>query len=149
MFIVPFYHMQSYVISQVKCTQYWPERNKSFSAGPVLVKLIENKEYAFYTERKLSVSNKQVWYLNQLKIVFLFTRLINKPHMTELLKILLIKSIFYSHDWNLQDNLRNLQHVKFYEYIQSFHAYLFPFYAILWCAILMIGYNDFGAMLWD
>lgn len=46
--------------SQVKCTQYWPERNKPFSAGPVMVKLIEEKEYAFYIERKMSVSNKQV-----------------------------------------------------------------------------------------
>lgn len=46
--------------SQVKCTQYWPERNKPFSAGPVVVKLIEEKEYAFYMERKMSVSNKEV-----------------------------------------------------------------------------------------
>lgn len=45
---------------KVKCTQYWPERNKPFSAGPVLVKLIEDKEYAFYRERKMSVSNKQL-----------------------------------------------------------------------------------------
>nr|XP_034321388.1 receptor-type tyrosine-protein phosphatase T-like [Crassostrea gigas]XP_034321389.1 receptor-type tyrosine-protein phosphatase T-like [Crassostrea gigas] len=43
-----------------KCTQYWPERNKPFSAGPVLVKLIEEKEFAFYIERKMSVSNKQL-----------------------------------------------------------------------------------------
>nr|XP_034320846.1 uncharacterized protein LOC105334720 isoform X5 [Crassostrea gigas] len=45
---------------KVKCTQYWPERNKPFSAGPVMVKLIEEKEYAFYIERKMSVSNKQL-----------------------------------------------------------------------------------------
>uniref|UniRef100_K1Q4N7 protein-tyrosine-phosphatase n=1 Tax=Magallana gigas TaxID=29159 RepID=K1Q4N7_MAGGI len=43
-----------------KCTQYWPERNKPLSAGPVMVKLIEEKEFAFYIERKMSVSNKQL-----------------------------------------------------------------------------------------
>lgn len=58
--VVLSYQTQGIKFSQVKCTQYWPERNKPLSAGPVLVKLIEEKEYAFYIERKMSVSNKQV-----------------------------------------------------------------------------------------
>lgn len=43
---------------KIKCTQYWPDANKPSDYGPVSVKLIGEKEYAFYIERTLSVHYK-------------------------------------------------------------------------------------------
>ncbi|XP_056002085.1 uncharacterized protein LOC125663226 isoform X2 [Ostrea edulis] len=45
---------------KIKCSQYWPDRNKHISYGIVSVKMIEEKEYAFYVVRKLTVINKEL-----------------------------------------------------------------------------------------
>nr|XP_022308543.1 receptor-type tyrosine-protein phosphatase T-like [Crassostrea virginica] len=42
---------------KVKCYKYWPSRNESLSFGYISVELIEEKIYAFFIERKLSVTN--------------------------------------------------------------------------------------------
>nr|XP_022308538.1 receptor-type tyrosine-protein phosphatase gamma-like isoform X3 [Crassostrea virginica] len=42
---------------KVKCVKYWPSRNDLLSFGSISVKLIEEKIYAFFIERKLSVTN--------------------------------------------------------------------------------------------
>lgn len=49
---------------QVRDVDYWPEINKKTKTGPLVVTLIEEKEYAFHIERKLSVSNKEVGTIN-------------------------------------------------------------------------------------
>ncbi|XP_065926559.1 uncharacterized protein [Magallana gigas] len=43
-----------------KCNKYWPDKDKPATYGPVLVTLLEEKEYAFYTTRQLSVYNKEL-----------------------------------------------------------------------------------------
>lgn len=45
---------------QMKCTQYWPENMKSRQHGNIVIKNVEEKQYAFYVIRKLSVSHKEV-----------------------------------------------------------------------------------------
>ena len=45
---------------QVKCYKYWPSKNESLSFGYISVELIEEKIYAFFIERKLSVTNSIV-----------------------------------------------------------------------------------------
>eukprot|EP00105_Crassostrea_gigas_P036341 XP_019920489.1 PREDICTED: receptor-type tyrosine-protein phosphatase T [Crassostrea gigas] len=45
---------------KIKCTQYWPDVNRLSDYGPVSVKLIGEKEYAFYIERILSVRYKKL-----------------------------------------------------------------------------------------
>ena len=45
---------------QIKCTQYWPNKNESPTFGPVSIKMIEEKKYAAFIERKLSLNNKAV-----------------------------------------------------------------------------------------
>lgn len=52
--------MLKHIFFQIKCTQYWPDANKPSDYGPVSVKLIGEKEYAFYIERTLSVHYKGV-----------------------------------------------------------------------------------------
>ncbi|XP_062597468.1 receptor-type tyrosine-protein phosphatase epsilon-like isoform X6 [Saccostrea cucullata] len=39
--------------TKVKCNQYWPDPNKNMTFGSVSVKLIEEKEYAFYIVRRM------------------------------------------------------------------------------------------------
>lgn len=46
--------------NQMKCTQYWPENMKSRQHGNIVIKNVEEKQYAFYVIRKLSVSHKEV-----------------------------------------------------------------------------------------
>ncbi|XP_062578851.1 receptor-type tyrosine-protein phosphatase gamma-like [Saccostrea cucullata] len=41
-----------------KCTQYWPTKDKAMNVGPCEVSLLEEKTYAFYIVRKLSVQRK-------------------------------------------------------------------------------------------
>ena len=45
---------------QLKCTQYWPEKMKARLHGDIVIKNVEEKEYAFYVIRKLTVSLKEV-----------------------------------------------------------------------------------------
>lgn len=45
---------------KVKCNKYWPDKDNPTFYGPVQVILIDEKEYACFTTRKLSVLNKQV-----------------------------------------------------------------------------------------
>ena len=47
-------------VFKLKCSQYWPNKNLTRKYGCVLVKLIQEKEYAFFTERKLSANNTEV-----------------------------------------------------------------------------------------
>eukprot|EP00105_Crassostrea_gigas_P000840 XP_011412795.1 PREDICTED: receptor-type tyrosine-protein phosphatase epsilon [Crassostrea gigas] len=44
---------------QVKCFQYWPGKMKARRHGKIVIKNKEEKQYAFYVIRKLSVSHKQ------------------------------------------------------------------------------------------
>nr|XP_022292874.1 receptor-type tyrosine-protein phosphatase epsilon-like isoform X2 [Crassostrea virginica] len=44
---------------KVKCTQYWPENMKARVHGDFVIKNTEEKEYAFYVIRKLTVSLKE------------------------------------------------------------------------------------------
>nr|XP_034321094.1 receptor-type tyrosine-protein phosphatase epsilon-like [Crassostrea gigas] len=44
---------------KMKCTQYWPENMKSRQHGNIVIKNVEEKQYAFYVIRKLSVSHKE------------------------------------------------------------------------------------------
>ena len=53
---------------KLKCSQYWPNKNLTRKYGSVLVKLIQEKEYAFFTERKFSAKNTEVQ-LNKKKII--------------------------------------------------------------------------------
>ncbi|XP_078328720.1 receptor-type tyrosine-protein phosphatase T-like isoform X2 [Crassostrea virginica] len=43
---------------KIKCTQYWPNKNESPTFGPMSIKMIEEKKYAAFIERKLSLNNK-------------------------------------------------------------------------------------------
>ncbi|XP_078328710.1 uncharacterized protein LOC111114478 isoform X1 [Crassostrea virginica] len=43
---------------KIKCTQYWPNKNESSTFVPVSIKMIEEKKYAAFIERKLSLNNK-------------------------------------------------------------------------------------------
>lgn len=54
---------------QLKCNKYWPNKDKPTTYGPVLVTLLEEKEYAFYTTRQMSVYNKEV---NMFHLVIFF-----------------------------------------------------------------------------
>ena len=45
---------------QLKCTQYWPEKMMSRLHGEIVIQNVEEKEYAFYVIRKLTVSLRQV-----------------------------------------------------------------------------------------
>nr|XP_022304858.1 uncharacterized protein LOC111111943 isoform X3 [Crassostrea virginica]XP_022304859.1 uncharacterized protein LOC111111943 isoform X3 [Crassostrea virginica] len=45
---------------KIKCTQYWPNKNESSTFGPVSIKMIEEKKYAVFIERKLSLNNKSL-----------------------------------------------------------------------------------------
>ncbi|XP_062574203.1 receptor-type tyrosine-protein phosphatase epsilon-like isoform X3 [Saccostrea cucullata] len=45
--------------NKIKCTQYWPDANKHINYGTVSVKMIEEKEYAFYIVRKMTVVQKE------------------------------------------------------------------------------------------
>lgn len=45
---------------KVKCNIYWPDKDNPTFYGPVEVTLMDEKEYACFTTRKLSVLNKQV-----------------------------------------------------------------------------------------
>ncbi|XP_078328737.1 receptor-type tyrosine-protein phosphatase epsilon-like isoform X3 [Crassostrea virginica] len=42
-----------------KCSHYWPNEKESLTVGAVLVDLAEEKKYAFFTKRKLSLSHKE------------------------------------------------------------------------------------------
>ncbi|XP_061195011.1 receptor-type tyrosine-protein phosphatase epsilon-like [Saccostrea echinata] len=44
---------------KTKCTQYWPAANRHINYGSVSVKLTDEKVYAFYIIRKLSVNHKE------------------------------------------------------------------------------------------
>nr|XP_022304853.1 multiple epidermal growth factor-like domains protein 10 isoform X7 [Crassostrea virginica] len=43
---------------KIKCTQYWPNKNEPSTFGPMSIKMIEEKKYAAFIERKLSLNNK-------------------------------------------------------------------------------------------
>ncbi|XP_061165547.1 receptor-type tyrosine-protein phosphatase epsilon-like [Saccostrea echinata] len=45
--------------NKIKCTQYWPDANKHINYGTVSVKMLEEKEYAFYLVRKMTVIHKE------------------------------------------------------------------------------------------
>ncbi|XP_061190063.1 receptor-type tyrosine-protein phosphatase T-like [Saccostrea echinata] len=45
---------------KIKCTQYWPDKGKHINYGPVSVKWMEEREYAFFVNRKLKVINKEM-----------------------------------------------------------------------------------------
>ncbi|XP_056002945.1 receptor-type tyrosine-protein phosphatase epsilon-like [Ostrea edulis] len=45
---------------KIKCTQYWPEEMKTKAFGLFVVKSVEEKKYAFYFIRTLSVSHKEL-----------------------------------------------------------------------------------------
>lgn len=45
-----------FFLSKVKCHQYWPKYGMTEIYGTVSVKSIEEKAYAFFTKRKLEVS---------------------------------------------------------------------------------------------
>nr|XP_034322538.1 tyrosine-protein phosphatase non-receptor type 11-like [Crassostrea gigas] len=45
---------------QVKCYQYWPKDGTTEFYGTVCVKSIEEKSYAFFTKRKLEVSQRGI-----------------------------------------------------------------------------------------
>lgn len=47
-------------LMKVKCCQYWPMDGKTEYYGTVSVKSIEEKSYAFFTKRKLEVSQRGV-----------------------------------------------------------------------------------------
>ncbi|XP_078330543.1 uncharacterized protein LOC111113024 [Crassostrea virginica] len=55
-----------------KCTQYWPNDKNGSRYGTVSVSLTEEKEYAFFIERKLSLSKQK----------FKKTRLVTQYHYT-------------------------------------------------------------------
>ncbi|XP_056002124.1 receptor-type tyrosine-protein phosphatase kappa-like [Ostrea edulis] len=42
-----------------KCAKYWPDPDKHIGYGNVSVKMVEEKHYAFYTVRKLTVIHKE------------------------------------------------------------------------------------------
>ncbi|XP_065924897.1 receptor-type tyrosine-protein phosphatase alpha isoform X4 [Magallana gigas] len=44
---------------KIKCTQYWPEEMKARLYGNIVIKNVEEKQYAFYIIRKLTVSLKE------------------------------------------------------------------------------------------
>ncbi|XP_062572419.1 receptor-type tyrosine-protein phosphatase T-like isoform X1 [Saccostrea cucullata] len=45
---------------KVKCNQYWPNESEELRLGPFSVKLIEEKSYAYYVLRKMTLSKKKV-----------------------------------------------------------------------------------------
>ncbi|XP_062577033.1 uncharacterized protein LOC134238932 isoform X2 [Saccostrea cucullata] len=45
---------------KIKCTQYWPDKDKHINYGTVSVKWMEEREYAFFVTRKLKVINKEM-----------------------------------------------------------------------------------------
>lgn len=45
---------------KVKCNKYWPDKDNPTFYGPVQVTLIDEKKYACFTTRKLSMLNKKV-----------------------------------------------------------------------------------------
>ncbi|XP_061195009.1 receptor-type tyrosine-protein phosphatase epsilon-like [Saccostrea echinata] len=45
--------------TKVKCHQYWPDANKNVNYGSVSVKLMEEKEYAFYIVRKMTARHSE------------------------------------------------------------------------------------------
>ncbi|XP_062574207.1 receptor-type tyrosine-protein phosphatase epsilon-like [Saccostrea cucullata] len=45
--------------TKTKCTQYWPGPNKHTSYGCLSVKMVEEKEYAFYIIRKFTIFHKE------------------------------------------------------------------------------------------
>ena len=45
---------------QAKFFHYWPNEKESLTFGAVSVGLAEEKKYAFFTKRKLSLSQKEV-----------------------------------------------------------------------------------------
>ncbi|XP_061180788.1 receptor-type tyrosine-protein phosphatase mu-like [Saccostrea echinata] len=45
---------------KVKCHQYWPEKEKELDINPFFVTLIEEKQYAYFVERRLTLRNKKV-----------------------------------------------------------------------------------------
>lgn len=47
-------------ILQLKCVQYWPNLQTSMESGSFMIHSIEEKQYAFYIVRKLTVTNKKV-----------------------------------------------------------------------------------------
>ncbi|XP_065924918.1 receptor-type tyrosine-protein phosphatase alpha [Magallana gigas] len=44
---------------KIKCTHYWPEETRARLYGNIVIKNVEEKEYAFYIIRKLTVSLKE------------------------------------------------------------------------------------------
>ena len=48
------------IFIQAKCSHYWPNEKESLTFGAVLVDLAEEKKYAFFIKRKLSLSHKEV-----------------------------------------------------------------------------------------
>ena len=59
---------------QIKCTQYWPNGNKARLFGTLSVKMTEEKEYAFFIKRTLSVSHltvRMVWFEDDLLILII------------------------------------------------------------------------------
>uniref|UniRef100_K1R1S9 protein-tyrosine-phosphatase n=1 Tax=Magallana gigas TaxID=29159 RepID=K1R1S9_MAGGI len=44
---------------KIKCTHYWPEETRARLYGNIVIKNVEEKQYAFYIIRKLTVSHKE------------------------------------------------------------------------------------------
>ncbi|XP_062574199.1 receptor-type tyrosine-protein phosphatase alpha-like isoform X3 [Saccostrea cucullata] len=45
--------------NKTKCAKYWPEVNQNIIYGKMSVKMIEEKEYAFYSIRKFNINDKE------------------------------------------------------------------------------------------
>lgn len=48
------------IFFQAKGSHYWPNEKESLTFGVVFVDLAEEKTYAFFTKRKLTLSHKEV-----------------------------------------------------------------------------------------
>ena len=67
---------------QNKCTQYWPERMKARLHGDIVIKNMEEKKYAFYVIRKLTVSLKEVGPLCSISYKTIFCALFDIVYFT-------------------------------------------------------------------
>ncbi|XP_062587027.1 cell death abnormality protein 1-like, partial [Saccostrea cucullata] len=45
---------------KVKCHQYWPDKGQELDVNPFTVTLVEEKQYAYFVERRMTLCNKKV-----------------------------------------------------------------------------------------
>ncbi|XP_062610488.1 receptor-type tyrosine-protein phosphatase alpha-like [Saccostrea cucullata] len=45
---------------KVKCHQYWPDKGQELDVNPFAVTLVEEKQYAYFVERRMTLRNKKV-----------------------------------------------------------------------------------------